>query len=63
MQDAKDVLGQELTLAQLEGHEELRHSKTAALLLGIGGGIAAVGGMVLSVMLVHGLAAYTDVPL
>ena len=63
MHDAKDLLIQELTLATLEGHEELGRLKTAALLLGIGGGIAAVGGLLLSVMLVHGLAAYTDVPL
>ena len=63
MQDAKDVLVQELTLAKLEGHEELDRLKTAALLLGIGVGVAGVGGILLSVMLVHGLAAYTDVPL
>jgi len=63
MKDAKDLLIQELTLAKLEGHDELRHLKTAALLLGIGGGVAAVGGLLLSVMLVHVLAAYTDVPL
>ena len=63
MQDAKDVLVQELTLAKLEGHEELDRLKTAVLLLGIGAGVAAVGGMLLSVMLVHGLAAYTDMPL
>jgi hypothetical protein len=62
MKDAKDVLVQELTLAKLEGHEELGHMKTAALLLGIGGGVAAVGGLLLSVMLVHVLAAYTDMP-
>jgi hypothetical protein len=63
MQDAKDVLVQELTLAKLEGHEELGHIKTAALSLGIGVGVAAVGGLLLSVMLVHVLAAYTDMPL
>jgi hypothetical protein len=63
MQDAKDVLVQELTLAKLEGHEELGHIKTAALSLGIGVGVAAVGGILLSVMLVHVLAAYTDMPL
>ena len=63
MQDAKDLLVQELTLAKLEGHEELGRLKTAALLLGIGAGVAAVGGMLLSVMLVHGLSAYTDMPL
>ena len=63
MKDAKHILGQELTLAKLEGHDELRQIKTAVLLLGIGGGIAAVGGVLLSVMLVHVLAAYTDMPL
>src|SRR4030095_4720008 len=63
MKDAKDLLVQELTLAKLEGQEELGHIKTAVLLLGIGGGVAAVGGLLLSVMLVHVLAAYTDVPL
>ena len=63
MHDAKYVLVQELTLAKLEGHDKLGHIKTAALLLGIGGGVAAVGGVLLSVMLVHVLAAYTDIPL
>jgi Putative Actinobacterial Holin-X, holin superfamily III len=63
MHDAKDLLVQELTLAKLEGHDELRQIKTAALSLGIGVGVAAVGGILLSVMLVHGLATYTDMPL
>jgi len=63
MKDAKDLLVQELTLAKLEGHDELRQIKTAALALGIGVGVAAVGGILLSVMLVHVLAAYTDIPL
>ena len=63
LNNAKDLLRQELTLATLEGHDELGQIKTAALLLGIGGGVAAVGGILLSVMLVHVLAAYTDIPL
>jgi hypothetical protein len=63
MHDAKDILAQELRLAMLEGHDALRHLKTAALFLGMGVGVAAVGGVLLSVMLVHVLAAYTDVPL
>jgi len=50
-------------LAKLEGQDELGQIKTAALLLGIGAGVAAVGGLLLSVMLVHVLAAYTDMPL
>jgi len=63
LKDAKDLFVQELTLAKLEGHDELGHIKTAALSLGIGVGVAAVGGILLSVMLVHVLAEYTDVPL
>jgi hypothetical protein len=63
MKDAKDLLVQELTLAKLEGQDEVRQIKTAALSLGIGVGVAAVGGILLSVMLVHVLAAYTDIPL
>ena len=63
MKDAKDLLVQELTLAKLEGHDEVRQIKTAALSLGIGAGVAAVGGILLSVMLVHMLGAYTDIPL
>src|SRR5438552_373238 len=63
MKDAKDLLGQELTLAKLEGQDELGQIKTAALSLGIGVGVAAAGGILLSVMLVHVLAAYTDIPL
>jgi putative superfamily III holin-X len=63
MHDAKDVLVQELTLARLEGHDALRHLKTAALFLGMGVAVAAVGGVLLSVMLVHVLKACTDVPL
>jgi hypothetical protein len=63
MHDAKDVLVQELTLAKLEGYDELRQIKTAVILLGIGVGVSAVGGILLSVMLVHVLAAYTDIPL
>ena len=61
--DAKDVLIQELTLAKLEVQDELRQIKTAALYLGVGIGVATVGGMLLSLMLVHVLAAYTDMPL
>jgi Putative Actinobacterial Holin-X, holin superfamily III len=63
MKDAKDLLVQELTLAKLEGQDEVRQIKTAALSLGIGVGVAAVGGILLSVMLVHVLTAYTDIPL
>jgi len=63
LNDAKDLLVQQLTLARLEGQDELRQIKTAALLLSIGIAVSTVGGMLLSLMLVHMLVAYTDVPL
>jgi len=63
MHDAKDLLVQELTLAKLEGHDGLRQIKTAVILLGLGVGVGAVGGVLLGMMLVHVLAAYTDMPL
>jgi hypothetical protein len=63
LNDAKDLLVQQLMLARLEGQDELRQIKTAALLLSIGIAVSTVGGMLLSLMLVHMLVAYTDVPL
>lgn len=61
--DIKDLLGQELTRIKREVQGELRSIKTAALTLGIGVGVAAVGGTLLSVMLVQVLAVYTELPL
>lgn len=61
--DVQDLLGQELTRTKLEVQDELRKIKTAAFTLGIGVGVAAVGGALLSVMLVHVLAAFTKIPL
>ena len=63
MHDAADLLGQELTLAQLEGDDALRHLKTTAFMLGLGGGISLLGGVLLSLMLAHVLAVYTEIPL
>jgi ElaB/YqjD/DUF883 family membrane-anchored ribosome-binding protein len=63
IRDVQDLLGQELTRTKLEVLGELRQMKTAALTLGIGVGVAAVGGALLSVMLVHVLAAFTKIPL
>ncbi len=61
--DVKDLLGQELTRTKLEVQDELRKIKTAALTLGIGVGVAAVGGTLLSLMLVHVLEVCTEIPL
>lgn len=61
--DAKDLLLQELTMAKLEMQDELRKTKTAALSFAIGAGIAIAGGLLLILMLIHLLATFTTLPL
>lgn len=61
--DAKDLLMQEAALTKLELQCELRKAKTTAIALGIGVGTFAIGGILLMLMLVHALAAFTVVPL
>jgi len=61
--DAKELLGQEVALLKLEGQAELRSAKTAAMTLGIGIAVVAGGAMLLMLMLVHVLDVFTDIPL
>lgn len=61
--DASLLLHQELALARHEIYEEARKTKTAAVSLGTGIGIAAIGGSLLIIMLVHALQALTEWPL
>jgi hypothetical protein len=61
--DAKQLLRQELALAKHEIHEEVRKAKLALVSLGVGIGIAAIGGLLLIAMLVHLLNALTTLPL
>ena|SRR5215471_4315162 len=61
--DAKELLRQELALAKHEVREDLRKTKTAMLSLGIGVGVAAIGGLLLILMLVHLLNALAGLPL
>jgi len=61
--DAKDLLIQEFTIAKLELQQELRKTKSAAISFAIGAGIAAVGGLFLLLMCVHGLVILIDIPL
>ena len=61
--DAKNLLEQEVAMLKLEARDELRKAKTAAITLGIGVGIVAAGGMLLSVMLVQVLAVFMELPL
>jgi uncharacterized membrane protein len=61
--DAKDLLLHEFTIAKLEMQQELRKTKSAAMSLGIGAGITVVGTLFLLLMCVHGLVLLIDVPL
>jgi hypothetical protein len=61
--DARDLLLQEFTMAKLEMKDELRKTKTAAISLGIGIGVAGIGGLLLVLMLVHLLHRLTELPL
>src|SRR5262245_30010213 len=61
--DARDLLLQEFTMAKLEMQDELRKTKTAAILLSIGIGVASIGGILLVLMLVHLLHSLTELPL
>ncbi len=61
--DVRGLLLQEFSMAKLEVRDELRRSKEAAISFGIGVGIAAIGGILLVLMLVHLLHLYTTLPL
>lgn len=61
--DAKNLLKQEVTMFKLEARDELHKAKSAAVTLGIGIGIVTAGGMLLSVMLVQVLAVSTELSL
>jgi uncharacterized protein YacL len=52
-QDAIDLVSKELTAAKLEIREELEKTKSAMLLLAVGGGALMVGILLLCLMLVH----------
>jgi hypothetical protein len=63
MHDAMTLLRQEVALAKHELRAELRQIILAVMTLGVGGGIAAIGGLLLILMLVHLLQALTALPL
>jgi Putative Actinobacterial Holin-X, holin superfamily III len=60
--DAALLMRQELALAKHELYEEARKTKAAVAALGAGIGIAAIGGLLLIIMLVHLLRALTEWP-
>jgi hypothetical protein len=51
--DAQTLIKQEMALAKREVTDELHKARDAAIALGIGIGLAAVGGLLLSLMLVY----------
>jgi hypothetical protein len=61
--DATALLRQEVALAKHEVRVELRDIMRAVMSLGIGVGLAAIGGWLLILMLVHLLHALTALPL
>lgn len=63
MSDAKELLRQEMALAKHEISEEVSKTKLALISLGVGIGIAAIGGLLLIVMLVHVLNTLAGLPL
>lgn len=63
MHDGQTLLRQEVALATHEIRIELRRTIRAVMFLGLGIGIAAIGGWLLILMVVHLLHALTAVPL
>jgi len=61
--DAKDLLLHEVTIVKLEMQEELQKTKTAAISFAIGAEVSVAGGLLLLLMLVHLLVAFTTLPL
>ena len=53
--DAQQLVRREIDLAKHEIHVEIDHAKQGAVSLGIGAGVAALGGILLLLMLVYAL--------
>jgi hypothetical protein len=63
MQEAQTRLRQEIARATHARRVALRHTIRAVMSLGMGSGIAVIGGWLLTLMLVHLLQALTALPL
>jgi hypothetical protein len=61
--DAKDLLINEFTIAKLEIQQEMRKTKSAALAFAMGAGVIGIGGFFLLMMCVHGLVVLLDIPI
>jgi len=61
--DARDLMTQQFALLRQEVQGEIRQARTAAISLGVGGVIVALGLVFLLITLVHLIATYTTLPL
>lgn len=61
--DAQELIKQQLALLKHEVRDDLRKTKDATLSLAVGGSVAAIGGLMLCLMLVHLLHWALDIPL
>jgi hypothetical protein len=61
--EGKELLLQEIALAKLEVRHELSKAKARAVKLAFGIGALGIGSLLLALMLVHGLAIWTAIPL
>jgi hypothetical protein len=61
--DAQELIRQQFALLRSEVVAELRQARTAAISMSVGVGLAAVGALLLILMAIHALDAYTELPL
>jgi hypothetical protein len=60
--DAQELIRQQFHLLRSEIRQELRQARNAAISMGLGVATAAVGALLLILMVVHVIAAYTPIP-
>jgi hypothetical protein len=63
VRDTEKLIGQQFDLLRTELKQELDQAKSAAVSLGAGAGLTAAGGVLATLMLVHGLHRATGLPL
>jgi hypothetical protein len=61
--DFQDLTKQQFNLFRSEVKAELKRMVAGLVSMGVGAGLAALGGLLLVIMLVHLLDYYTDIPL
>ena len=61
--DVKELIVEGATLTKLEVQDEIGKAKTAAIEVGSGAVVLGIGALMLLLMIVHLLAAFTTIPL